>query len=327
MAERTVQVPAEVDRIVAVGPGALRLVCHLGVGSDVVAVEHQERATDNWTPPYNIAYPEFRELPTAGPQHGGDAEAIVTQAPDLIVASTDTPDGSAQLQSQTGVPTVWVDQGNFGDDRESLYTAWRTVAEAVGRTERAEELVSFVESRRQELQELSSDAVGHPSTFVGAVSHRGGQAMTSTEVPFPPFSMVGAESVAIELAPKAAESTGSTAKRDVASEKLLEWDPEVVFINRANLSIVQDGLRGSGLDSLSAVRNGAVYGVHPHYYYDYNPSTMLANAYYIGTILYPAAFGDVDPKTAADRVYRGFFDQDLYERMADAHGPYGAVEL
>lgn len=326
-AGREVTLPETVDRVVGVGPGALRLVCHLGLASRVVAVEYPEHADDDWTPPYTLAHPEFRELRTAGPQHGGDAESIVEAAPDLIVAATETPERASQLQSRTGVPTLWVDQGDFADGRDSLYAAWHTVGKAVDRLERAEELVEFVTSTREELRRMTTDAGADPSVFAGAVSHRGGQGVTSTEVPFPPFSMLGVRSVAGELAPNGNGEGGGTVKRTVSAERLLEWDPDTLFVNRANLPIVEEELPGSGLDELSAFRDGSVFGVHPQYYYEYNPSTMLANAYYVGSVVYPDAFDGVDPTAAADRVYRAFYGTELYDRLSDAFGPYGRIDL
>lgn len=327
MADREVALPDTVDRIVGVGPGALRVLCHLGLASRVAAVEYPEHADDDWAPPYNLAHPQFRERPTAGPQHGGDAEPIVEADPDLIVAATETPEEASQLQSRTGVATLWIDQGDFADGRESLYTAWHTVGEAVGRPDRADELVEFVASTREELRALTDETRSRPSVFVGAVSHRGGQGLTSTEVPFPPFSMLGVRSVATEIAPDTNGETDGTVKRSVSAEKLLEWDPDVLFLNRSNLSIVEKELAGSGLSELSSLREGSVFGVHPHYYYDYNPATMLANAYYVGSVVYPDAFDGVDPTDAADRVYRTFYGENLYERLADTFGPYGRIDL
>lgn len=328
MAGRSVRLPETVDRVVGVGPGALRLLCHLEMTDSVVAVELPEHDDPDWTPPYNLANPQFRDLPTAGPQHGGDAEAILRQEPDLIVAATPTPDVANQLQSRTDAPTIWVDQGDFGGGRESLYDAWRTIGRAVRKPERAVELVEFVESVREDVAARAAEAGTPPSTYVGAVSHRGGKGLTSTEIPFPPLSMLGTGSVAAGILEEGgSESDGGTVKRTVSGEKLLEWDPETMFLNLWNLSIVREEVNGSGFSELSAVRHDGVYGVHPHYFYHYNPSTMLANTYYMGTVLYPDAFADVEPAAAANRVYETFLGTELYSEVEDAFGSYGPVEL
>ncbi|MEF8780092.1 MAG: ABC transporter substrate-binding protein [Haloferacaceae archaeon] len=328
MAGRSVPLPGTVDRVVGVGPGALRLLCHLGMADSVVAAELPEHDDPAWTPPYNLANPQFRELPTAGPQHGGDAEAILRQEPDLIVAGTPTADVADQLQSRTDVPTIWIDQGDFGEGREALYDAWRTVGRAVGNPERAEELVEFVESVREDLATRTDGAGTPPSSYVGAVSHRGGKGLTSTEIPFPPLSMLGTASVADGIRDgEETESGSGTVKRTVSGEKLLEWDPETIFLNRWNLPIVREETNGSGFSELSAVQRGDVYGVHPHYFYDYNPSTMLANTYFMGTVLYPEAFADVEPASAADRIYDEFLGTELYSEVEAAFGPYGSIDL
>ncbi len=46
-----------------------------------------------------------------------------------------------------------------------------------------------------------------------------------------------------------------------------------------------------------------------------NFETTLANAYYIGKILYPEAFSDIDPAAKADEIYTFVDGSPVYEKL------------
>ena len=72
------------------------------------------------------------------------------------------------------------------------------------------------------------------------------------------------------------------------------------------------------------MRRKQVYRIIPHYYAS-SPDTVLAETYYMGTVLYPEAFADVDIAAAANRFYRFFVGTPLYPHMAELFGPFGPL--
>jgi iron complex transport system substrate-binding protein len=66
---------------------------------------------------------------------------------------------------------------------------------------------------------------------------------------------------------------------------------------------------------LTAVRTGEVYAVNPHTSMGTNHETSMANAYYIGTILYPGRFADIDPAAKADEIYTFIDGAPVYEQL------------
>ena len=64
MAKRSVSVPATVNRIVALGPGALRLMTYLQATDRVVGVEDLEKGSPAGRP-YALAHPELARMPRA----------------------------------------------------------------------------------------------------------------------------------------------------------------------------------------------------------------------------------------------------------------------
>ena len=71
MGGRKVAVPADARRIIAIGPGTLRLICYLDARDKVVAIENFEKVRSQGRP-YWTASPELKDLPVivpGGPQH------------------------------------------------------------------------------------------------------------------------------------------------------------------------------------------------------------------------------------------------------------------
>ena len=77
----------------------------------------------------------------------------------------------------------------------------------------------------------------------------------------------------------------------------------------------------------AAVQTGWVYAQLPYNYYKTNIDTALADAYYLGTILYPAAFADVDPVQKADEIYKALLGHPAYAQMAESFGGFRPLRL
>ena len=66
--------------------------------------------------PYIYAYPELTDLPSIGPQFGGEPELILGQEPDVIFITYETEEGADELQELTGIPVIVLGYGeDYGD--------------------------------------------------------------------------------------------------------------------------------------------------------------------------------------------------------------------
>ncbi|MEM2602047.1 MAG: iron ABC transporter substrate-binding protein, partial [Candidatus Bathyarchaeia archaeon] len=73
---------------------------------------------------------------------------------------------------------------------------------------------------------------------------------------------------------------------------------------------------------LKAFKIGNVYGILPYNYYHTNVAVALADAYYMGKVLYPDRFGDVDPELKADEIFMAFLGKPLYRQYKEAYGGF-----
>jgi len=108
----------------------------------------------------------------------------------------------------------------------------------------------------------------------------------------------------------------------IDKEKLLSWNPDVIFIDEASYSLVVEDLKDPVYQSLDAVREGRVYGVMPYNWYANNYDTVLADAYFIGKILYPDQFVEVDPEQKADEIYTMLDGKPVYAEMKQIFGGF-----
>lgn len=323
---RTVTVPASPERVIGSGSGALRLLVYLRAQDRVVAVDSAEGrvpglAVLTSARPYSIANPQFQDLPVFGEFRGMDNPELIAglfPLPQVIFKvsplSGPHPD---QLTAKTGIPVVGLEYGNLTDKKDDFYAALRLMGKILGKEERAEEVIAFFEGHLAELTRRTADIPGEtrPSCYIGGVASRGAHGFTSTEPGYPPFVYTGANNVA------AAPGEKTSAVVQISKEKLLEWDPDILFVD---LSTTTAGDQANSIhqlrhdpvfSALAAVREGRVWGVLPYNSYTINYGSVIANGYFIGKVLYPEKFEDVDPAAKADEIFTFLVGKPVFSVM------------
>ncbi|MGQ9476243.1 MAG: iron ABC transporter substrate-binding protein [Actinomycetota bacterium] len=326
LAGRSVEVTIPAERVTAIGPSALRLVCYAGAAGKVVGIENMEKQWGTGRP-YIMAHPELKELPVigqGGPDSSPDPEKLISVDPDVIfVAYLADAAKADELQQQTGVPVVVLSPGKLGTFDEELLESIRLVGEITGNRERAEEVVDFIRECQEDLRSRTEDipAEEKPKVYVGGIGFKGAHGIESTQAHFPPLSAVGAVNLADE--------TGQKGSVMIDKEKLLVWDPDIIFVDEAGLALVREdyGKNPGYYQSLRAFREGKVYGYLPFNYYATNVETAIADAYFMGKIIFPQAFEDVEPAARADEIYEFMLGKRLYEDMARDFGGFMKLEF
>jgi iron complex transport system substrate-binding protein len=125
------------------------------------------------------------------------------------------------------------------------------------------------------------------------------------------------------------DETGQTGALLIDLEKVLVWDPDIIFLNPANMNLVNEDyvVNGSFYESLTAVQNGAVYSQISYNYNWTNIEIAIADTYYAGKIIFPDAFADVDPVEKADEIFQALLGQPFYQQLADAGYTFGTMTI
>ena len=328
MQGRKVQLPDSINRIVGLEAGALRLIAYMQSVDRVVGVEDIEHRTSR---PYNYAYPELAEKPVIGPVHGGDAELITAQNPDVIFWTYTTAGKADELQRKTGIPVITLQYGNFNDRMDTLFAALQLMGKIMHKQERAQTLIAYIRQTINGLDKRTATIPdsSRPTAYAGGISYRGGHGIVSTEPDYAPFRFTNTPNVAAELGPVRISPGGSMEQAMVDKEQIITWNPDYLFVDAMNLPQVLEDIEANPALSrtLKAVRENRCYTLMPYNYYTTNFATVLANAFFVGKTLYPHHFRDVDIREQAGAIYKNLLGADVYPEMAGEYGHFRRLRL
>ena len=112
-------------------------------------------------------------------------------------------------------------------------------------------------------------------------------------------------------------------------EQILQWDPDIVFLDPGNLDLVNDEYRNNPgfFHSLRAVREGAVYTMPSTNAAGPNISYILVNAYYAGSVLYPQQFADLNFEEKAGEILEFMLGENTFEQMKADGLYYGTIQI
>ncbi|WNY23864.1 hypothetical protein MmiHf6_11870 [Methanimicrococcus hongohii] len=323
---RTVAVPENPEKIAVSGSGSMRYFVYLELVDRVVAVDYQDNSS-NLMPkdkrPYALAHPEIKEKPMLGASKAiVDAEKLMAANPDvLFYSATSSNDIAAadQIQSKTGIPVVLFFSGNYVTEKDKIDETLLMIGEITHTEKRAKEVINYFEDTTADLENRIKDVPASEKTvFVGGVAYNGPHGLNGTNPIYLPFEILNANNVAADI-PLSGPSTGYAL---VSKEVILEWDPDIIFVDVETLTAAGGGAfaelkNDPSYKELSAAKSGEIYAVNPHTSMGVNHETALANCYYIGKILYPDQFKDIDPEKKADEIYTFVVGAPVFDKIKE----------
>ena len=320
---REVTIPANAEKFVAIGPGCLRLYCYTADVSKLVGIEELE-STDVTGRPYMIANEDLLMLDIigpGGPNNAPDAEKLLVAGPDVILSLYNS-DVSAvdELQQKTGIPVVALSYGTSEMFDPAVDQSIELIGKITGNEERAAEVISYLGEMKSDLASRVQGVAeaDKPLAYMGCMGMRGVHGIESTTGNFSIFNAIGARNAVTEA--------GITEYVMLDKEKLLEMDPDYVFLDGAGLSLVYEDYADNAefYNGLKAFKNNHVYMHMPYNYYYTNIGVAIADAYYMGTVLYPEQFSDIDPALKFDEIMVKLVGKTAYAQMADTY--YGGYQ-
>lgn len=319
---RQVQIPKTVERIVCVGVGALRYTCYAGGQDLVVGVEDYETKA-GMSRLYNyINYDRFSVLPVIGTNGEPFVEEIINVDPQVIVMSSYAKVDPDELQSKTEIPVVVVPGSDTVLD-DKAYETIRIMGELYGMESRAEELTEYLHSIEADLSSRTKGIAEEekPSVYVAGVSFKATHGFEGTEAFYGPFELIRAKNLA--------NTTGQSGAFDVDLEQVLEWDPDVIFLDFNGMELInEDYITNTDYyDSLTAVQEGKVYSQISFRSFASNLETALADAYYGASILYPNQFSDIDIEKKSGEIFQELLGSNPYNDLKEAGYEFKEIRL
>jgi len=327
MAGRKVRVPENIERIVCKGPGTLRLITYLQATDKVVGIEGGFEKQSVSGRPYRIAHQELTALPTigtAGPSPQADSEAVLQVRSDVVFISYAEGRIVKNLQDRTKIPVVVLNPGPLGElDTNNVFQSLELAGKVLGKSKRAQKVIDFIKSTENEFEQRVENVSkqNKPGVYVGGLGYKGSHGITSTQTDYPGFKLLDVHNVAFNLKQQGHIS--------VSKEKLLQWNPDVIFVDGGGIELVMTDYQKNPefYKSLKAVENNQIYVLLPYNFYTTNIGTALANYFYIGKVLYRSAFEDVNPAEKADVIYSFLVGASVFEQMQKDYSGFKKLNL
>ena len=311
-ADRTVTVPRPIERVVSTFPSLTRVIVELG-GVDKLVGVSDYTTMDKYAA--NLlelrAYPELKELPGVGSYREPNLEQIVFLKPDVVFSSR-SPEQANVIQMNTGIPTVALSVSYPYEGKGGAFEAYRLAGRVIGKEERAEELISFVNEEFDKVRDVVSEI---PDSERVRVYYMGWGKITRPHMTeYGPIEIAGGINVAA--------GSGYGWKVETTKEQVIKWNPDIILIHSPGKShfggtLVEDILSDPDLQSINAVKNGKVY-YSKGGYIGRNPATGVTEVLYMAKLFYPEKFGDLDVEEEGNRILEKFYGIDgLYTWMQE----------
>jgi iron complex transport system substrate-binding protein len=324
-AGRSVQVPVEVKRIVAIGPGALRFVAYLHVQDLLVGVEKFEKKPSKGR---DYVYTlKLASLPVIG--SGGaksintepDLEKIMSLKCDLIIAGHLKKDIADRITQKTGIPVLVTKFGpRFGSVGEEFITSVQVLGKVLKKTQRADEIIAWYKKVTKSIMDKVGSERSKKSVYIGGIGYRGLQGIASTDPLYLPITLLKGNNYASSL---------SKVKHVfVDKEMLLQKQPEIILIDGLGLKLVKGEYKKKPeyINSLQAYKKGKMYLMLPFNFYTTNLGTALIDTWALGKILYPVKFKDVDVAVKGREIYKFLLDDgSVYDKIEKGFAKPGKV--
>ena len=329
--------PGSDQRVVCIGAGALRMYTYVGDVSllcgvediDNASLEERPKMFDSVARPYVLAYGErFAALPSCGvggPQaQAAEAEKILSCNPDIVISEYEDVEKEDALQEQLGVPVITLKAGPGGVFDESFAGSMRLLGVIFQNEEKAEQLVSYIEAERAEIERRTADIPEEekPAVYICGLGNWGTTNHLMTAQNYIAFKVANVNNVVTDL-----EAPGIQA---IEEEKFvaLGEDMDIIIMDAAAVKNIKPlyAENPAMFDTCKAWQNGEVYLEMAYNAYYTNYEIALANTWFIAKSVYPDRFEDIDMTAKTNEITQMFLGQELADQIAAAPSSFGGYQ-
>ncbi|QCT94442.1 iron ABC transporter substrate-binding protein [Caminibacter mediatlanticus TB-2] len=315
---REVNMPEKVNKIVAIGPGALRMVVYLKSQNKVVGIEFKEKKFMPYARPYIAANKFLLKLPVigvGGPNPNPNLEKIISIKPDVIIAGYINKSYANLISKKTGIPVFVITYGNIGNfANKKFFNSIKALGKVLNKEKRANDVINFINDMQKDLENRKINI--NKKVYIGAVAFKGLHSLTTTISKFPPFEILGIKNVI---------SKNIKSPFNISLETLYKVNPDIIFIDESGLKLVKKEL--FKYKNLQAFKQHQTYGILPYNLYMTNIGTAYLDTYFIGKVLDPQKFKDIDIEKKADEIYTFLVGKNVYPLMTKKLGGLKKLEL
>ncbi len=332
--------PGSYQRVVCIGAGALRMYSYIGDVTLLSGVEDIDNTSlaerpkmfDSVARPYMLAFgEEFTALPSCGVggpnAQAAEAEKILSCDPDIVISEYEDTEKEDALQEQLGIPVITLKSGPGGVFDENFFATLRLLGVIFGAEEKAETLVNFIQSEREDISARTSDIPEDekPSVYICGLGNWGTTNHLMTAQNYISFNVANVKNAVTDLS--------SPGIQPIEAEKFaaIGEDMDIMIMDAAAVKNIKPlyAEDPAMFDTCKAWQNGEVYLEMAYNAYYTNYETALINTWFIAKTVYPGRFEDIDMTAKTNEVTQAFFGKDLADQIAAApssFGGYGKID-
>ena len=329
--------PGSYQRVVCIGAGALRMYSYIGDTALLCGVEDIDNTTladrpkmfDGVARPYVLAYGDvFAALPSCGVggpnAQAAEAEKILSCQPDIIISEYEDVEKADALQQQVGVPVITLRAGADGVFAEAFPGSLRLLGQVFDRTDRAEELITFIETETAEITRRTADVAeaDKPGVYICGLGNWGTTNHLMTSQSYAAFRVANIRNVVNDLA--------ADGIQPIEAEKFaaLGGSMDVMLIDAAAVKNIAPLYQEDPtlLDTCKAWQTGQVYLEMAYNAYYTNYEIALANTWFAAKCVYPDLFADVDMTAKTNEITKAFLGQELAAQIFACPSSFGGYQ-
>lgn len=338
MIGREVQIkPGTYKRVVCIGAGALRMYSYIGNPELLCGVEDIDNPTlterpkmfDSVARPYVVAFGDtFAALDSCGvggpSAQAAEAEKILSCNPDIVISEYEDVEKEDALQEQLGVPVVTLKSGPNGIFDDAFKDSMTLLGTIFENTEKAEDLISFVEAEIKEISERTSAVAEEdkPRVYICGLGNWGTTDHLMTAQNYKAFEIANVKNVVTDL-----DHPGI---QPIEEEKFvaLGKDMDIMIVDAAAVKNIKPLYQEDEtmFDSCKAWNDGEVYLQMAYNAYYTNFETALINTWFLAKTAYPDLFTDVDMTEKTNSVTKAFLGKELADEIFAYPASFGGYQ-
>lgn len=302
MQNREVTLPKEIKKIVAIGPGALRLVVIADASDMLVGIEKIEHKAIKFSEYRTVLGKEkISSLPiigVGGPNKLPNLETLISLKPDLIISSFIGKKELDLITQKTGIPTLSLSYGlGYGGAKSKLKAIKQSLlllGKTLNKEERTKQIVDFMNLQENELKKLN---LQNKEAYIGGIGFKGAHGITSSEKHYMSFELLGVKNPLTQNA--------KTNHIIIQEESLLLKNPEYIFLDLFGKKIIEENFKSKPdfFTSLKACQKSNIYWLLPYNFYNTNVANVYINSWIIASNFGKNVNIEEKMKTIYDKFY------------------------
>lgn len=311
----------KVNRIVVIGPGALRLVTYMKLQDKLIGIENTEHKA--------ISFSEYRtvigkskidSLPIIGPGGPGkfpNLEMLISLKPDVIVATYYDKKQLESIYNKINIPIVLLNyglgHGGYGDRLEAIKSSFKLLGKIFNKEKRANSLINFMNEQEKEFKNYK---IEDKKIYVGGMGFRGAHGITSSEKYYLPFEMLGISNVLTKKA--------KVNHMFIQEESLISYNPDIIFLDIFGKKIIKENLNTKKVlyKSLKAFNDKKIFWLLPYNFYNTNISNVYINSW----IILKRLNYDINVKEKMSQTYKAFYGEEGMKKLIKSRYPLKSFE-